>query len=309
MCLVLHRGRDGGGDPRARGTPTRRTPGTIEFVPRPDWFFYFLFYLLRIFKWPESVFLGTIGIPTILLILLISLPFYDRRPERRLGRRPVALVAAVLVVISMGVLTWKGATAKEALGSEIIASGIPEEWAEQQGFADNEVAVEGATLFAQSGCLTCHVYLGEGAAEPRRARPERGGCLRPGYRLLQVVRLEPGAVRQQRDDLVLLPRRREPDEDRDLPRRLARRRVARRRCLGCPIRSDACSRAIRSVARRYAHGVKVFLGITGASGAPYAKGILDGLVGAGADVGLVASAAGIEVLATELYRDASLRPC
>ena len=42
------------------------------------------------------------------------------------------------------------------------------------------------------------------------------------------------------------------------------------------------------------------------SGAPYAKGILDGLVGAGAEVGLAASSAGIEVLATELYRDASL---
>ena len=52
--------------------------------------------------------------------------------------------------------------------------------------------------------------------------------------------------------------------------------------------------------------MKVFLGITGASGAPYAKGILDGLAGAGADVGICASAAGVEVLATELYRDASL---
>ena len=40
-------------------------PGTTNFVPRPDWYFYFLFYLLRIFKWPESVILGTVGIPTI----------------------------------------------------------------------------------------------------------------------------------------------------------------------------------------------------------------------------------------------------
>jgi 4-hydroxy-3-polyprenylbenzoate decarboxylase len=52
--------------------------------------------------------------------------------------------------------------------------------------------------------------------------------------------------------------------------------------------------------------MRVFLGITGASGAPYAKGILDGLVGSGAEVGLCASSAGIEVLATELYRDATL---
>ena len=139
-------------------------PGTTQFVPRPDWFFYFLFYLLRIFKWPESVFLGTVGIPTILLILLIALPFYDRRPERRLSRRPVAIVAAVLVVISMGVLTWKGAVAKEALGSELIAAGLPQKWAQEQGFAGNGTAVQGAMLFAQSGCLNCHTYLGEGSA-------------------------------------------------------------------------------------------------------------------------------------------------
>jgi menaquinol-cytochrome c reductase cytochrome b/c subunit len=139
-------------------------PGTISFVPRPDWFFYFLFYLLRIFKWPETVILGTVGIPTICLILLIALPFYDRSPERRPLRRPVAMVAAVLTIISMGVLTWKGATAQEALGTEIIASGEIDTWAEEQGFADNPVAVQGAELFAESGCLNCHVYLGVGNA-------------------------------------------------------------------------------------------------------------------------------------------------
>ena len=94
-------------------------PGTTNFIPRPDWFFYFLFYLLRIFKWPASVVLGTVIVPTILLILLIGLPFYDRGRERHPARRPVAMIAAVLVVLSMGVLTWKGATAEEALGSEL----------------------------------------------------------------------------------------------------------------------------------------------------------------------------------------------
>src|SRR6266542_3430480 len=90
-------------------------PGTTNFVPRPDWYFYFLFYLLRIFKWPDSVILGTVGIPTVLLIILFVLPFVDTRLERRLSRRPVAIVAAVLTVISMGVLTYKGAPAKEPL--------------------------------------------------------------------------------------------------------------------------------------------------------------------------------------------------
>jgi cytochrome c553 len=136
-------------------------PGTTNFVPRPDWYFYFLFYLLRIFEWPETVFIATVGIPTICLILLLALPFYDRSRERRPSRRPVAMIAAVLTVISMGVLTWKGATTSEALGSELIL--LVPSWAEEQGFADDPVAVEGAKLFAVSGCLNCHTYMGQGA--------------------------------------------------------------------------------------------------------------------------------------------------
>jgi flavin prenyltransferase len=54
--------------------------------------------------------------------------------------------------------------------------------------------------------------------------------------------------------------------------------------------------------------VRVFLGVTGASGAPYAQGILHALVAAGCEVGLCASAAGVEVLATELYGDGTLAP-
>jgi 4-hydroxy-3-polyprenylbenzoate decarboxylase len=52
--------------------------------------------------------------------------------------------------------------------------------------------------------------------------------------------------------------------------------------------------------------MRVFLGITGASGAPYAARLLEALHGAGAEVGVAASNAGIEVIATELYGDPSL---
>lgn len=135
-------------------------PGTINFVPRPDWYFFFLFYLLRIFKWPATVVLGTVGIPTILLILLLAIPFIDIRSERSLLRRPVAIVASILVVISMGVLTYKGATAKEALGSELVAE-VPK-WAQEEGFAGDKTAVAGAKLFAVAGCLNCHTYNGAG---------------------------------------------------------------------------------------------------------------------------------------------------
>jgi mono/diheme cytochrome c family protein len=138
-------------------------PGTTNFVPRPDWYFYFLFYLLRIFKWPESVILGTVGIPTLCLMLLLALPFVDTRMERRLLRRPVAIVASILVVLSMGVLTYKGATAKEALASELLGK-VPS-WAAQEGFADNPTAVAGAKLFAESACLSCHTYQNVGGSQ------------------------------------------------------------------------------------------------------------------------------------------------
>jgi 4-hydroxy-3-polyprenylbenzoate decarboxylase len=52
--------------------------------------------------------------------------------------------------------------------------------------------------------------------------------------------------------------------------------------------------------------MRVFLGITGASGAPYAARLLEALHGAGCEVGVAASSAGVEVLATELYGDPSL---
>jgi cbb3-type cytochrome oxidase cytochrome c subunit len=108
------------------------------------------------------VILGTVGIPTLLLIIALLLPFIDRRMERRLTRRPVAVIAAVLVVISMGVLTYKGATAKEALASEVVQA-VPT-WAKRQGFADNPDAVAGAKVFASSGCTACHTYLGTGSS-------------------------------------------------------------------------------------------------------------------------------------------------
>jgi menaquinol-cytochrome c reductase cytochrome b/c subunit len=135
-------------------------PGTTSFVPRPDWYFYFLFYLLRIFEWPNSVILGTVGIPTIALILLFALPFLDRRPERRLLRRPVAIVAVVITAVSMGVLTYKGATVRESFGQDILAR-VPE-WIEENNLPED--VRPGGELVAGLGCLQCHTYLGEGSS-------------------------------------------------------------------------------------------------------------------------------------------------
>src|ERR687895_515470 len=86
-------------------------PTTTTYVPRPEWYFFFLFELLRVIKPPELVVLATVGIPTICLVLLLLLPFIDRGPERHPLRRPIAMIAAVATVAAMAYLTILGALA------------------------------------------------------------------------------------------------------------------------------------------------------------------------------------------------------
>ncbi|HEV2775979.1 MAG TPA: cytochrome B, partial [Solirubrobacteraceae bacterium] len=55
-------------------------PTTTTYTPRPEWYFFFLFEVLRIIKPPSLTPLASIGVPTICMILLFLLPFYDRNP-------------------------------------------------------------------------------------------------------------------------------------------------------------------------------------------------------------------------------------
>jgi menaquinol-cytochrome c reductase cytochrome b/c subunit len=116
-------------------------PTSTTYTPRPDWYFYFLFELLRVLKPPYLVPLATIGIPTIAMVLLLLLPFYDRGPERRPERRPIAMTALVLTIIAMAYLTYAGANAGPP--SEIEMTVAPQYEA-------------GKEVVAQSGCLACH---------------------------------------------------------------------------------------------------------------------------------------------------------
>src|SRR5215207_1065519 len=84
---------------------------TTSFVPRPEWYFFFLFELLRVIKPPELTFLATVIVPTICLVLLLLLPFFDRGPERNPLRRPIATTAGIATIAAMAYLTVLGAVA------------------------------------------------------------------------------------------------------------------------------------------------------------------------------------------------------
>ena len=86
-------------------------PTTTTYVPRPEWYFFFLFEVLRIIKPAVLTPVATIGVPTLCMVLLILLPFFDRCPERRPERRPIATIAGILTIFAMGYLTYLGAAA------------------------------------------------------------------------------------------------------------------------------------------------------------------------------------------------------
>src|ERR1700728_2287892 len=88
---------------------SKANPTTTTYVPRPEWYFFFLFEVLRVIKPPSLVPLATIGVPTIGMILLFLLPFYDRGPERHPLRRPIATISGICVIAAMGYLTYLGA--------------------------------------------------------------------------------------------------------------------------------------------------------------------------------------------------------
>src|SRR5437763_7879438 len=89
----------------------KANPTTTTYVPRPDWYFFFLFEVLRVIKPPVFTPFATIGVPTICMILLFLLPFYDRSPERRIERRPIALAAGLATILTIAYLTYEGAAA------------------------------------------------------------------------------------------------------------------------------------------------------------------------------------------------------
>ena len=125
---------------------------TTTYVPRPDWYFFFLFELLRVIKPPSLVPLATIGVPTLGMILLFLLPFIDRGPERRIERRPIALATFIFVAGAMAYLTYAGANAGSPTAIDMPTPAA----VVQQGGPVLAQFQAGRVVAAQSGCLACH---------------------------------------------------------------------------------------------------------------------------------------------------------
>jgi menaquinol-cytochrome c reductase cytochrome b/c subunit len=134
-------------------------PTTTTYVPRPEWYFFVLFEVLRVVKPPALTPFATIGVPTIAMILLFLLPFYDRGPERRPERRPIATTAGILTIAAMAYLTFLGASAGSPNQVDLKAP------KDLRGAALAQFNA-GKLVVGQSGCLACHKIAENGNDGP-----------------------------------------------------------------------------------------------------------------------------------------------
>ena len=86
----------------------RADPTNTSYVPRPDWYFLFLFQMLKLFPGFLEWF-GAVVVPGLVLTLILLLPIYDRSPWRSPSRRPLAMAVAAILGVAVIILTYLGA--------------------------------------------------------------------------------------------------------------------------------------------------------------------------------------------------------
>jgi ubiquinol-cytochrome c reductase cytochrome b subunit/menaquinol-cytochrome c reductase cytochrome b/c subunit len=159
----------------------KANPTTTTYVPRPDWYFFFLFEVLRVMKnVPKFTPMATIGVPTVCMILLFLLPFYDRSPERRIERRPIALAAGIATIVAIAFLTYSGA---DTGSPNTVDMKPPANLTASQ----KATFTAGEQVVGQSGCLACHVIGSNGNNGPGPVLTHIGSLL-PSQAIASTLR-------------------------------------------------------------------------------------------------------------------------
>jgi len=123
-------------------------PSDTAYIPRPEWYFMFLFQMLKYF--PGNLeWLGTTIIPGIVILVLLLLPFLDRNPVRYYARRKFALSVMGIAVLGIVVLTVVAFVSTPPQAEVAVAGTLSEQ------------IVAGQDLYSVN-CVECHGADGEG---------------------------------------------------------------------------------------------------------------------------------------------------
>ena len=123
-------------------------PTDTSYVPRPEWYFLPFYQLLKLFPGSMESTIA-VGVPLLLVIALLGLPFFDRNSRRNLLHRPFGLAA--LTVLLGGSAFLLGAANRDVQPKVAPETGRPLSSAERAGRA----------LFERQ-CAGCHVVAGRG---------------------------------------------------------------------------------------------------------------------------------------------------
>lgn len=123
-------------------------PNDASYIPRPEWYFLFLFELLKFFP-GQIEWIGTFLIPTIAILALFLLPFYDRSPFRHWKKRKFAVTLMSVIVVGIIALTIMAVVTTPPQEETSLASSLSEQ------------IVLGQDLYSVH-CVECHGPDGEG---------------------------------------------------------------------------------------------------------------------------------------------------
>jgi mono/diheme cytochrome c family protein len=123
-------------------------PNDATYIPRPEWYFLFLFEMLKFFP-GQIEWIGTFLIPTIAILALFLLPFYDRSPFRHWKKRKLAVFIMSVIVVGIVALTIMAAVTTPPQEETSLASSLSEQ------------IVLGQDVYSVY-CVECHGPDGEG---------------------------------------------------------------------------------------------------------------------------------------------------
>ena len=151
-------------------------PSNSTYLPKPEWNFLFLYQALKYFKGPLET-IGTAGVPTVLIGLLVLLPFIDRKPERNPALRPVAMISLAVyagIIITLTVIGYlspgyavmpapktKSKVTKQTTEKE--AQPLPDT-SQHPAAGVDAAGMPGAKLFSSETCIDCHSVHGKGGS-------------------------------------------------------------------------------------------------------------------------------------------------
>jgi ubiquinol-cytochrome c reductase cytochrome b subunit len=128
-------------------------PTNSAFVPRPEWYFLFLFQMLKVFEGPLEI-VGTVILPTVAILVLFLIPFVDRGKAIRVARRTTAMGAVVLAGLGWGALTLAALHPASPANGEVTAHVAAQTW---QQLSPEELA--GIGYFRSEKCAVCHSLI------------------------------------------------------------------------------------------------------------------------------------------------------